>query len=419
MGSATAWELTAAGKKVLLLEQQDSVYSFGSSFGEARISRSLGARYDIFSWLQQTSVAETKALNDYLNKHSGETHSMEDIYRTSPVTYLYDTSQQREVDNILYRQADTTKYAPDPAAARQLFGMKIPDTALVIREYKQYSGTMNPSALIAKMHQAILLGGNRVKYRQQVTGLRKVDDIYEVAIMDLTKGKEQTLRARNIVAAAGPYNGELTRNVAPYVASLITPKRLFLSFMQIREPVYHSLTAEEQQRLSESFPAAVLDAEIFYTMIEKFQEDGRPLLKVGGHMLRTAIEDLDNVWQKELTTEEKQWGHRRLTAYLQMLDLPVTAEDLEFDHGYSCVYSLTDSEIPYVTCVVNESGITDDNLVLIGGMSGVGAKGSLAYGLIAANLLLKRKNDSPMYQRAERALGIARLKKDISALSRE
>ena len=38
MGSSTAWELSKYGQNVLLIEQQDSVYTFGSSLGEARIS---------------------------------------------------------------------------------------------------------------------------------------------------------------------------------------------------------------------------------------------------------------------------------------------------------------------------------------------------------------------------------------------
>lgn len=65
MGSSTAWELSKYGQNVLLLEKQDSIYTFGSSYGEARISRSLGPKGDIFSFLQQTAVKETKGLIEY------------------------------------------------------------------------------------------------------------------------------------------------------------------------------------------------------------------------------------------------------------------------------------------------------------------------------------------------------------------
>ena len=56
IGSSTAWELSKYGEEVLLIEQQDSVYTFGSSFGEARISRSLGPKNDVFSGLEKSIV---------------------------------------------------------------------------------------------------------------------------------------------------------------------------------------------------------------------------------------------------------------------------------------------------------------------------------------------------------------------------
>ena len=145
MGSATAWELSKYGQNVLLLEQQDSIYTFGSSFGEARISRSLGPKNNIFSYLQQTSVSETKHLIDFLNKDETEAiHKMEDIYATAPVTYIYYKSQLKEVHELLSEQTDKYEYASNAVEALERFGMIIPDTAMVIREFKQFSGTLNP-----------------------------------------------------------------------------------------------------------------------------------------------------------------------------------------------------------------------------------------------------------------------------------
>ena len=151
MGSSTAWELSKYGQNVLLIEQQDSIYTFGSSYGEARISRSLGPNQDIFSFLQQTSVSEIKKLIDFLNNRElQELHSMEDIYTTSPVTYIYSKSQLNEVKELLDGQTDKYEYASNSGEAKEKFGMKISDTTMVIREYKQYSGTLNPKVLIEK-----------------------------------------------------------------------------------------------------------------------------------------------------------------------------------------------------------------------------------------------------------------------------
>ena len=108
MGSSAGWQLSKNGAKVLLIEQQDSIYTFGSSFGESRISRSLGAQGDIMSFLQQRSVVETKELIEYLNESdSGMRHFMEDIYQTSPVTYIRYKSQKEELNILLQEQQDT------------------------------------------------------------------------------------------------------------------------------------------------------------------------------------------------------------------------------------------------------------------------------------------------------------------------
>ncbi len=419
MGSSTAWELSKNGQSVLLIEQQDSVYTFGSSFGEARISRSLGPQEDIFSFLQQTSVNETNYLIAFLNKGElQESHSMEDIYTTSPVTYIYTQSQSNEVENLLDEQLDKYEYASTKEEAEEKFGMKITDTTLVIREFKEYSGTLNPKILINKLHLGIRKSGNRVNYNQKVTGLKKDNEVYSINIIDTETGVNKTIFSKKVVAAAGPYNGTLVKDVAPYFGDLISPKRLFLSFIKIKNEQYDKLTTDQKNRLVSSYPVAYLNSEIFYSMIEKYDENERPLLKVGGHFLRTEIEDLDEVWEKELTEQEILWSKKYTADYLTKLDLPLTLSDLEYDRGYSCVYSLTESEIPYVCHSIRNNTEVDSSFVLIGGMSGVGAKGSLAYGLIAANLILGNDNNSLMYQKAKSALGSARLIKDIQNLDK-
>lgn len=419
MGSSTAWELSKYGQNVLLLEQQDSIYTFGSSFGEARISRSLGPKEDIFSFLQQTSVKETQSLIEFLNEGEIKAlHSMEDIYRTSPVTYIYSQSQLKDIENLLDGQLDKYEYASNTGEAEEKFGMKISDTTLVIREHKKYTGTLNPKVLIKKLHQGIRKSGNRINYNQKVTSLKKEDGIYKIGISDTKTGKNKFILTKKVVGAAGPYNGTLVKDVAPYFIDLISPKRLFLSFLKINSAKYDTLTSEQKNRLISSYPVAYLNSEIFYSMIEKFDSDQRPLLKVGGHFLRTEIKDLDKVWEMELTEQEIQWSKDNTADYLTKLNLPLTASDLEFANGYSCVYSLTESEIPYVSQLLNNGTDIDSSFVLVGGMSGIGAKGSLAYGLIAADLLIGNRNESLMYQKAKLALGSERLRKDIQNIDK-
>ena len=317
---------------------------------------------------------------------------------------------------MLDGQLDTYEYASTREEAVKKFGMKVSDTTLVIREYKEYTGTLNPKILINKLHQGIRKSGNSVRYNQKVTSLIKKDGIYKIEITDTKTGKTKTVLSKKVVAAAGPYNGALVKDIAPYFKDLISPKRLFLSFLKIKPDRYDMLSSEQKNRLVSSYPVAYLNAEIFYSMIEKFDSDQRPLLKVGGHFLRTEIKDLDKVWAMQLTEQEIQWSKDNTADYMAKLDIPIIFSDLEFDQGYSCVYSLTESETPYVTHALKNGTEIDSSFVLVGGMSGIGAKGSLAYGLIAADLLLDKENSSFMYGKAKTALGSQRLIEDVQNL---
>ena len=417
MGSATGWELSKSGEKIVLLEQQDSIYTFGSSFGEARISRSLGPKNDIFSYLQQKSVAGTKELMDYLNEsENSQQHSMDQIYRTSPVTYIRYQSQEEDVKLLLRNQADRFAFAPDSETAKALFGMEIPDSVMIIREYKQYSGTLNPKALISKLHLGIAYAGSKVLYNEKVISLKRKKERYEIQVENTRTGKIRRILSKKIVVAAGPYNGELIKDIAPYFKELIIPERLFLAFLKIDPSIYNGLSSEQKERLQQAYPVADISPEIYYSMIEKYDEEGQPVLKVGGHFLRTKIAHLDGIWEKELTQDEINWSKANTLRYLKFLDLPIEIEDLEFVRGYSCVYSLTESEVPYVTNIVGKNNEVDQNIVLVGGMSGIGAKGALAYGLLASHLLQNKEDTTRMYQKTKAALGIRRLTEDINAL---
>jgi len=407
MGSAAAWQLSNNGQRVILVEQQDSLYTFGSSFGEARISRSLGPKNDIFSYLQQTSVAETRKLINYLNHVSNsEIHKMEDIYTTSPVTYIYYESQRDEVDRLLDGQTDKYEYASGPEEALEMFDMVIPDSAMVIREYKEFSGTLNPKVLIKKLHQGIKSYGNTILYNEKVSNLQRRNDHYEIEIKNTKTGSIRAILSKKVVSAAGPYTGILLKNIAPYFNQLITPQRLFLAFFKMDPDTFKSYSTQQKERLHDFYPIADLNPDIFYSMIEKYDEDSVPILKIGGHLLRTDIKNLDATWQKKLTEKEIEWSKNSTLNYFNMLNLSIDSTALKFYKGYSCVYSLTESEIPYVTNVLNDNDQLDPNFVVLGGMSGVGAKGTLTYGLIGANLLLEKRGTISNVSKNQNCFGV-------------
>ncbi len=406
MGSAAAWHLSKKGKRVLLLEQQGKNYEYGSSFGDSRIARSLGPEGDIFSYLNNTSVKLTQELIDFLNENDSQNHQMTDVYTTSPVSYIYDKTMQEEINQLLYKgQKDSYKYATSKDALAT-FGMTIPDSLSLIREYKQYSGTMHPHALIAKLHTAIRKPKNYVFYGHKVLSIDKKYKYYEIAFIDIKSGRTTQLLTKKIIVAAGAYTGELLKNIEPRVAELITPKRMSLCFFKINKKVYENYTEEEKTRLRNIFPVFDLRDKQLYAMIEKTDTDGLPIFKAGGHRMYNPLTNVDEAWKTAPKKEEVEWIQNEWMDYLKMNNLSIKKEEIEYVEGRSCVYSLTDTSIPLVCHFPLTEETSDAGLVVLGGMSGIGAKGAMCYGFIAANLLMNEDIQEIMYQKTKKELGL-------------
>ena len=360
-----------------------------------------------------------KDLINLLNEH-GIAASMDDVYVTSPVNYV------RSIDRLdrqswLSAQPDRYELASTPEEGRRKFDIDLAADAYIVREYKEYSGTINPAATIAHLHRGTTLLGGRVAYEQRVTGLIRNENGFVLRVTDENSGEVQSLEVPKVVSAAGPYTGDLLKDVAPEFEKLIKPKRVFLTFFEVVPEFWFDLSEQQQQGLKDLFPAInstlVNSASGQFSMIERYTEWGTPVIKIGGHYQRTEIDDLDAVWQKSLSKEEIEWSYDALLHHLNLLDAGISREHLRVHDGYSCVYSLTESEVPYVTHARTTDGSPDPNLVVVGGMSGVGAKGALGYGVIATDLLLGRTETDPVYLAAREAFGFDRMQKDVSALS--
>ena len=308
---------------------------------------------------------------------------------------------------------------PDPASARALFDAALPDTAIFLREYKPFSGTINPSALIKKLHLATRFKGSKIRYHTKVISLKKRDGLYEVVTENVLSGRRETLYSHRIAAAAGPYNGELLKDLAPYFNKLISPERVFLGFFRLHPEIFVALSPSDRAKLLRSYPVINSTAGTReganFSMIEHFDEKGNPLIKIGGHFQRSAIDDLDNIWQQELSPGEIAWSKEHILRYFSIIDLPVKPTDLLYETGYSCVYSLSSNEVPYVT-PIHTNGGPDNQAVVLGAMSGVGAKGALAYGLLAANWLLDQHESSKPYENIRKVMGYQRLLEDLKSL---
>ena len=96
--------------------------------------------------------------------------------------------------------------------------------------------------------------------------------------------------------------------------------------------------------------------------------------------------------------------------------MTIEADDLVYDSGYSCVYSLTSTEVPYITYIPDKTGQKIENLVMMAGLSGVGAKGALAYGELASALILNQEPIGSAMKNVMKEMGFSRLQEEMRSL---
>ena len=207
MGSSAAWHLAELGQSVLLLEKQGENYNSGSSYGEARITREGDRNSDTLSYMHKKAVTETLKLVDYLNiAFPGKGFSMDTIYRTTGVNFIYDASEAQEVVEAMNGQNVNYQVAVDSDEAKKLFALDLPAGSMILREEKRYTGTLNPQKLIDWLHRAIKAKKQVVSYNQQVLSFNfsQEGSLYEVKVRNLQKDESYTLKARKVIVAAGP-----------------------------------------------------------------------------------------------------------------------------------------------------------------------------------------------------------------------
>jgi glycine/D-amino acid oxidase-like deaminating enzyme len=306
MGTSAAWKLAERGAKATLIEQQDETYNHGSSFGTARIARSLGPKKDVFSYAHNVTLKETQKLVDFLNTdNSKEVHSMEDIYTTSPVSYLFHRNQYDTINKFRFKKQKKDYSRASQSTAFRKFGMTIPDNTVVVREKRLYSGSLNPEEMIHKLRLGIEKKGGTIQYNKRVTNLIKKEGHFELSILNTKTKKTSTLKTKQVVVAAGPYKVHILKDFAPYFNRVISPKKIAVSYFKIADDRYKQLTETERKNIVSGMPFFSQIGKEYFAMISKNQENGIPIFKVGGHQKRRNIHDLDKVWTDSPTKKEK------------------------------------------------------------------------------------------------------------------
>ncbi len=407
MGSAAAWKLAARGASVKMLEQQAEHYDRGSSYGTARISRSLGPKKDVFSHVHNQTVKEIAKLISYLNDEgTSEEHSMDDIYSTSPVSYLFHKDDYAEIKKFRFKKQRKDFSKASQHSSFRKFGISIPKDTILVRERRKYSGTLNPQELLRKLHLGIRKKGGQIMYQHQIQRLVKEGDIFEVTVLDLATQKTQVIQAKKVIVAAGAYTVGVLQEYAPYFKRLITPKKVVLSYLKIADERYAQLLEVEKKALRESLPLFSQIGKEFYAMITRDGDGASPIIKAGGHQRRRNIHDLRTVWYDDPQRKELKWIKKQFRKHLKMLEIHVSKKDIEEVDNYTCVYAETRTKRPIVSQIFNQYGVLDPHAVVCGGMSGIGAKGCLAYGALAADLILGTvQKPNKMYRKMTKAFG--------------
>ena len=248
-----------------------------------------------------------------------------------------------------------------------MFGVNLPEGILLQREYNQHSGTINPKQLITYLHNAVKKKGSTIRYHSKVESLVEKDGQYHISVKNIQTGNNYEILADKVISAAGPYTGTLLKEVAPYFDTLINPQRVFTAFFKIQKEQFAAYSKEQKQQLFNAYPvinskAGTRDGS-FFSMIERIEEDGIPLIKIGGHFQRSEIKDLDKVWALPLEQKEITWSKQNTLDYFELLNLPISDATLQLIDGYSCVYSLTSTEVPYITNIPLENKKRNPNSV--------------------------------------------------------
>ena len=408
MGSSVAWKLSNRGVKVTLIEKQGNNYLNGSSFGTVRISRSLGSKKDVYSYAHNTTVKEVKKLIDFLNSNSEkQEHSIEDIYTTTPVSYLFHKDQYETIKKFKFKKQRKDFSIASQNSSFRKFKITIPNNTILVQEKRKFSGMLNPSELIQKLKLGLEKNKGQIIYGQEVKKITKIKDIFQVEVLNTKTKKIKTFKTKKIIVAAGAYTPSLLKEFAPYLNRIITPKKVNLSLLKIKDDCYNQLTVSEKEAINNAFPYFSQIGKQYFALKYKSKEGKSPIIKTGGHKILRNIHDLDKVWDEKPVRKDIKWARKKFKKHLEMLEIYISKKDIEEVKNYNCVYAESKNKTPLVTPIFDKYGSLDSNIIIITGMSGIGAKGCLCYGSLGADLILGKEEGKPnkMYKRLEKKFG--------------
>ena len=356
MGYCTAWQLCLRyGLRVVLVDKkQGHTEEHFSSRGASRMTRSLGSEDDVLSLIHCSSVNEVKAF--VASKQS--TLTLSDIYQTAPLHYIFPDEQTTPTTIFGIPEGDLPEHCSWTKSS----------PSSILTERRECTGTLNPEALLRGLRSAFKEMGGVVRV-STVIGVEVAEGV-KVTVQE--EGTVDVIASQHMVWCGGAFPPpEKVPSELLSIHAKTSPMRVPLFFFR-----FFGCSSQ----LHESLPAVHFTEQLAYIMKDAQEEE---VIKIGFHHLREKIPEagIDAVWAKGVTTEEIAMAEKAVKGHLALMGV---AGEVGFVSGVSCVYSMTDSGVPLVANVTTKSGCS--RVTYVGGMSGVGAKGCMAYGRIAAHL---------------------------------
>lgn len=388
-GSAAAKYLSRAGARTLVVgpaEPQSQLTadrrSFAAHYDEARITRRLG-------WDDVWASTDSRSLERF---REIETGSGVPFFHESGSLVLMAASVKHRTDAIL-RQCERDGIGVERLSEDDL-ARRIPALGFPALEggveglfESDRAGYVNPRGLVrAQLELTRQAGGTLL--RAAVTGVRK-DRASGLWVVGIREGERSfEVRAEKTLVATGAFTNH----------NDVLPENCWLEMYAFSEPNVLYEVREADLPSMEGLPAVVVvdpedtgdDNRSLYLLPPIRYPDGRWYLRIGPGM-QPMVEELTTVEQMS------DWYARQEVTPLQRASLSAMMDEMvpgarpASVRSACCIIEKTPSQYPYIGPVTAE----EDVHVVVGG-NGHGARGSDEIGRLASTLVLGQAWDSPV-----------------------
>ncbi|CAN1185070.1 Probable sarcosine oxidase [Linum perenne] len=359
MGSATAYQLTKRGKRVILLEQFDFLHHRGSSHGESRTIRAAYAKDYYCSMAIQSSRLWEEAESEIGYKVYFKSPHL-DMGPADDESLLAIISSCRK-NSIGCRVLDKRQLEEEFSGR-----VKIPEDWIGV--CTDLGGVIKPTKAVSMFQTLAFQRGAVLRDRTEVKGIVKDEERggIRVLIGDGDGGGE--IRAEKCVITAGAWTEKLVKKVSR-IELPIQAVETTVCYWRVREGYEGKFSIEGEFR----FPTFASYGEPHLYGTPSMEYPG--LMKIAVHDGYPCDPD-KRVWGPGKSVEElKEWIEERFGGMVVGLGGPEAKQ--------SCMYSMTPDEDYVIDFVGEEFG---KDVVVGGGFSGHGFKMGPAVGKILADL---------------------------------